>query len=284
MSSESRRLMSAEMEEKLGSVRGRHYTPEAEPDVLRLLQAAFRNTWGDSAFWRWKHCTRPGFSPTDVLIYTSGEAAIGCWHMARYALLLAPRLEVLCSFEGDYAVDAGWRGIGIRRSDPATLEEMRGMAERGIVARFAFTSQTLYERLYQRKLGWQQVPTVTAGYRKLLSDRAIRSRLEAAGAHLLQGHFVRRLVRTRPLVIQVEVCGFAACTLVIQSDGAACREGLEPDPDLLVRIPYAALTITRPRPALAFLLLVRAFLCGQIRTRGLTRFAARCLSPRPSGN
>jgi hypothetical protein len=273
--------MSAEQDARLRTVRVRHYTPEVEPDVLRLLQSAFRQKWGDSAFWRWKHCMRPGFSPRDVLVYTSGEAVIGCWHMASYSLQLAPRLELLCSFDGDYALDPDWRGIGIRIKDPATLQEMRGMAQRGVVVRFAFTSQTLYERLYQNKLGWHRVPTVTTGYRKLLNDRAIRSRLQAAGARLLQNLFVQRLVRSGPLVIQVEVRGFSTCSLVIESSAARCQEGLLSDPDLIVRIPYKALTITISRgiPLRGLLVLIRAFLCGQVRVRGLTRFAWRRVSP-----
>ena len=270
--------MSAEQDERLRNVQARHYTVEAEPDVLRLLQTAFGQAWGDSAFWRWKHCTRPGFSPCDVLIYTSGGAAIGCWHMASYSLRLAPRLEVLCSFEGDYALDPDWRGAGIRRRDPATPRELHALAQRGVVVRFAFTSQTLYERLYQSRLGWRRVPTVTSGYRKLLTDRAIRNRLQAAGARLLQGRFVQRLVRSRRLAIQVEVRGFSACTLVIESSAAQCREGRLSDPDLIVRIPYAALTITRARPILGCLALTRAFLSGQVRMRGLTRFSLRCVS------
>jgi hypothetical protein len=270
--------MSAEQDARLGTIRVRHYTPEVEADALRLLQTAFRQKWGDSALWRWKHCTRPGFSPCDVLIYTSGEAPIGCWHTASYSLQLAPRLEVLCSFDGDYALDPDWRGLGIRRKDPATLQEMRAMAQRGVVVRFAFTSQTLYERLYQSKLGWQRVPTVATGYRKLLNDRAIRSRLQAAGARLLQSLFVQRLVRSRRLVIHVEVRGFSTCSLVIEDGAARCQEGLLPDPDLTVRIPYTALTISTGRPVLGLLVLIRAFLSGRVRLRGSTRFTLRCAS------
>jgi hypothetical protein len=270
--------MSAEDDARLRSVQAHHYTPEAEPAVLRLLQSAFGPEWGDSAFWRWKHCARPGFSPSDVLIYTSAGAEIGCWHMASCALHLAPRLEVLCSVEGDYALQPEWRGAGIRRKDQATLEELRALAQRGVVVRFAFSSQTLYERLYQSRLGWHRLPSVTSRYRKLLSDRAIRSRLQAAGARLLQGLFVQRLVRPRRLVIQVEVRGFSACTLVIEGGAAECREGVLPDPDLIVGIPYAALTITRGEPILGFLVLMRAFLCGHVRTRGLSTFTLRCVS------
>jgi hypothetical protein len=268
--------MPTSSDERLRSVQARHYTLESEPEVLRLLQTAFRQKWGDSAFWRWKHCTRPGFSPCDVLIFTSGGAAIGCWHMASYSVHLAPRLEVLCSFEGDYALDPDWRGIGIRQRDQPTRRQMRDLAQRGIVARFAFTSQTLYERLYRSKLGWCRVPTVTSGYRKLLSDRAVRGRLQAAGERLLQGVLVQRLVRSRPLVIHVEVRGFAACSLVIESSAAECRQELLPDPDLIMRIPYAALTITSRRPMRGFLILIRVFLSGQVRLRGMTRFTLRC--------
>lgn len=270
--------MSAEQDQRLESVRAHHYTVEAQADVLRLLKTAFGQEWGDGALWRWKHCTRPGFSPCDVLIYTSGDTAIGCWHMASHSLRFAPGLEVLSSFEGDYALDPTWRGIGIRRKDQATGQELRALAQRGVVARFAFTSQALYERLYRSKLGWRRVPTVTSRYRKLLNDRAIRSRLQAAGARLLQVRFMQRLVRSKPLVIQVEVRGFSSCSLVIESSAAVCREVVPSDPDLILRIPYAALTIARDRGIFSFLVLVRAFLSGQVGARGLTRFSLRCLS------
>ena len=270
--------MSAEQDQRLESVRAHHYTVEAQADVLRLLKTAFGQEWGDGALWRWKHCTRPGFSPCDVLIYTSGDTAIGCWHMASHSLRFAPGLEVLSSFEGDYALDPTWRGIGIRRKDQATGQELRALAQRGVVARFAFTSQALYERLYRSKLGWRRVPTVTSRYRKLLNDRAIRSRLQAAGARLLQVRFMQRLVRSKPLVIQVEVRGFSSCSLVIESSAAVCREAVPPIPDLILRIPYAALTIARDRRIFSFLVLVRAFLSGQVGARGLTRFSLRCLS------
>ncbi|MFZ1098603.1 MAG: hypothetical protein WAN26_04255 [Steroidobacteraceae bacterium] len=270
--------MSAEQDQRLESVRAHHYTVEAQADVLRLLKTAFGQEWGDGALWRWKHCTRPGFSPCDVLIYTSGDTAIGCWHMASHSLRFAPGLEVLSSFEGDYALDPTWRGIGIRRKDQATGQELRALAQRGVVARFAFTSQALYERLYRSKLGWRRVPTVTSRYRKLLNDRAIRSRLQAAGARLLQVRFMQRLVRSKPLVIQVEVRGFSSCSLVIESSAAVCREAVLPIPDLILRIPYAALTIARDRRIFSFLVLVRAFLSGQVGARGLTRFSLRCLS------
>ena len=242
--------MSAKNADRLRTVQASYYTVEAESAVLRLLHSAFGEAWGDSAFWRWKHRTRPGFSPCDVLIYTSGGTAIGCWHMASYPLHLAPGLELPCSLEGDYALDPEWRGVGIRRSDPATLRELRALAQRGVAARFAFTSQALYERLYQSRLGWHRVPTVTSGYRKFLSDRAIRARLQAAGACLLQNFLVERLVRARRLVIQMEVRGFSPCSLVLESGTSGCREGLLSDPDLMVRIPYATLTISRGRPVL----------------------------------
>jgi hypothetical protein len=269
--------MRAEKAERLQSVQVRHYTADAEADVLRILQSAFGPEWGDSSFWRWKHCSRPGFSPLDVRIYTSGGAAIGCWHMACHSVRLAPGLEVPASFAGDYALERNWRGAGIG-SDPATLQELYAQAQRGVVARFAFTSQALYERLYAKRLGWHLMPTVTSRYRKLLNDRTIRGRVQAIGARLLESRFIQRLVRPGPFVVQVEVRGFSPCSLVIDSRAAACREELLSDPDLMVRIPYALLTIRLGRPIFALRVLIRAFLSGQVRTRGLARFTLRFVS------
>jgi hypothetical protein len=269
--------MNPDQSDKLRSVRLYPCTSEAEPDVLRLLQTAFGRDWGDSAFWRWKHRGRPGFSASDVGIYTSGETIIGCWHMTSCSLRLAPGLEVFSCFEGDYALQSDWRGVGIGR-EHATMEVVRMMAQRGVIVRFAFTSQALYERVYQNRLGYHRVPTVTLKYRKLLSDRAIRGKLQAAGARALQSVLVQRLVRSRPLVIHLDVGAFSPCSLVIERSTVECLPGRLSDPDLIARIPYAVLTIRRGRPILGLLVVVRTLLTGQVRVRGLAKFAFRCLS------
>lgn len=269
--------MDAGRDEKFASIEAHRYTPESEADVLRVLHAAFGQEWGNGAFWRWKHSSRPGFSPADVRIYTSGATTIGCWHMFRCLLRLAPGLEVLSSFEGDYALHPGWRGLGIGR-DQATLREVRTLADRGIVARFGFTSQVLYERVYRDRLGHRQVPTVTAQYRKLLSDKAICKRLQAAGEQLRAGSLMQRLVRSRPLIVQVEVGGFLPCSLVIEGGAVDCRMEFPSDPDLIAKVPYALLTISRRRPVSALLMVIRALAFGRVRIQRLSRFAARCVS------
>ena len=139
-------------QERSLAVEAHPYTPDSESEVLAILRGAFGPAWGDQAFWRWKYLQRPGFSEHDVRVYRSGGKAIGCWHMAARTLRLGPGLEIAASVEGDYAMHPDWRGIGMGR-DPASLKQVRALAERGIVARFAFTSPLLYERIYRPKLG-----------------------------------------------------------------------------------------------------------------------------------
>jgi hypothetical protein len=251
------------------------YTPDSEPEVLAILHGAFGPIWGDQAFWRWKHVQRPGFCELDVRVYRSAGTVVGCWHMAERRLRLDAGLEITASVEGDYAMQPEWRGVGMGR-DPASLREVRLLAERGIVARFAFTSPVLFERIYRPKLGYRRIRTVTAQYRKLISDAAVRERLQRAGERLSSQGFTRKLVCQRPLSIAIEVRGFRRCLLVLDAQGARCTWEHEVHPDLAVGVPYAIIN-TRTVPAAARVASF-ALLGGKLRIRYATRFMRRILS------
>lgn len=257
------------------AVEAHAYTPDSEPEVLAILHGAFGPAWGGRAFWRWKHLHRPGFSEHDVRVYRSAGKVIGCWHMAARVLRLGPGLEIAASVEGDYAMHPDWRGVGMGR-DPASIKEVRALAERGIVARFGFTSPLLYERIYRPKLGYRRIRTVTAHYRKLLSDKAIRERLQRAGERLRSRRFIRKLVRERPLAIDVEVSGFPRCMLIVDAEGARCTSALEVEPDLVACVPYAL--INARTPAAAARAVCCALLSGKLSTRYVARFARRVVS------
>jgi hypothetical protein len=257
------------------TVEAHAYTPDCEPEVLAILHVAFGPAWGDQAFWRWKHLQRPGFCEHDVRVYRSAGTVIGCWHMAERRLRLGSGLDIAASVEGDYAMHPEWRGVGMGR-DPASLKEVRLLAERGIVARFAFTSPALFERIYRPKLGYRRIRTVTARYRKLISDTAIRERLQRAGERLSSQGFMRKLVRQRPLSIAIEVSGFRRCLLIMDAQGARCTWEYEVDPDLAVGVPYALIN-TRTVAAAARVASL-ALLGGKLRIRYATRFVRRVVS------
>jgi len=260
---------------KLSSVETRAYTIDSEPEVLAILQGAFGPAWGDQAFWRWKHLHRPGFSPQDVRVYRSADKVIGCWHMAARTLHLGRELEIAASVEGDYAMHPEWRGVGMGR-DPATVREARALAERGIVARFAFTSSLLYERIYRPKLGYRRISAATALYRKLISDKALRERLQSAGERLRSRRFILKLTRDRPLVLEIEVRGFHGCALIVDAEGARCTSALETEPDLAVRVPYVLIAARTPAAAAGVML--RALFGGELQVRYVARFTRRILS------
>jgi hypothetical protein len=262
------------------------YTPQAEPEVLAILHTAFGASWGDLAHWRWKHLQRPGFSVHDVRVYRSAGRAIGCWHMASRVVRLGAGLEIPASVEGDYAMHPDWRGVGMGR-DPASLRQVRALAERGIVVRLGFTSPPLFERVYRPKLGYRRIPVTTAAYRKLLSDRALCERLQRAGEQLRSRPFIAKLLRAGPLTIALEVHGFGRCILVMEAATTRCTPAGEPQPtDLEIRLPLAILN-TRT-PAAAAQAGCGAALRGELRVRHALRFARRVttamLRARAAGN
>ena len=195
--------------------------------------------------------------------------------MTERRLRLGSGLDIAASVEGDYAMHPEWRGVGMGR-DPASLKEVRLLAERGIVARFAFTSPALFERIYRPKLGYRRIRTVTARYQKLISDTAIRERLQRAGERLRSQGFMHKLVRQCPLSIAIEVSGFRRCVLVMDAQGARCTWEYEVDPDLAVDVPYALIN-TRTVAAAARVASL-ALLGGKLRIRYATRFMRRVVS------
>lgn len=265
--------MSHDSFDKTNAVETHGYRPEAEPEVIALLQGAFGPGWGDGAFWRWKHADRPGFSPLDVRIYRFAGRLIGCWHMAQRNVRLGPGLEIAASVEGDYAMHPDFRGVGMGR-DAASLREVRALAERGIVARFGFTSSTLFERVYRPKLGYRRIRAVTSHYRKLISDKGVQERLRVVGERLRAQGVIQKLVREAPLTVRIDVPGFSPCQLVIEQNSSHCGAVLDREPDLAVRLPLLLLSL---RSSVALRAALAALLTGRVRIRHAMRFVRRGL-------
>lgn len=249
------------------------YRAEWEPGILRVLHTGFGQTWGDCAYWRWKHSLRPGFSPMDVTVVTQAEEPVACFHLALRSLQMGPGLSISCSVEGDFAIKPGARGRGLpRRGYSFTATSL---AERSVVLRTGFSSPDLFERLYKPTFGHRKMPTVTAQYRKILSDRMLREKLRDFGDRVRSHPQVQRLLQQRPLTVQLEITGFQPCYLALTRDGANCTAESPGRPDLWVRAPYPLLAASRMRRVPALFVLARNVLSGKVRVRGLMRILAR---------
>jgi hypothetical protein len=258
----------------------RDYTAELEPHILKILQASFGAKWGDRDFWRWKHSSRPGFSPADVVICTAADKPIACFHLAVRSMRLAPGLEIRCSVEGDFAIQPEARGSGIPQKAYRFVSPR--LVSRSVLVRAGFSSRELYERVYKPKFGHAMLPTVTAQYRKILSDRALRGKLQEFGAALRERSWPRRLLKQQPLTLRMEIAGFQPCDLVLSAESAICTAATTARADLTIRMSYVLLTAARMTRFRAMLTAAKAVLSGQVRTVGLTRVLFRVLASRLS--
>jgi len=250
-----------------------HYRTELEPGILRVLHTGFGEQWGDRAYWRWKNFSRPGFSPCDVTLVTQAEVPVACFHLALRTLQMGPGLSILCSVEGDFAIDPRARGQGLpRRSYSFTATSL---AERSVVLRTGFSSPDLFERLYKPTFGHRMMPTVTAQYRKILSDRLLREKLREFGDGVRSRRWLQGLLEQRPLTLRLEITGFQPCDLVLAREGVSCTDSGSGRPDLRARLPYPVLAAGRMRRVPAMFVLARHMLSGQVRVRGLMRLLAR---------
>src|SRR5262249_7387429 len=146
------------------------------------------------------------------------------------------------------------------------------LAERSVVLRTGFSSPELFERLYKPTFGHRMMPTVTAQYRKILSDRLLREKLQEFGDRVRSRPRMQRLLEQRPLTVRLEITGFQPCDLVLARDGASCTGKGAGRPDLRVRAPYPVLAASRLRRIPAMFVLARNMLSGQLRVWGLMRF------------
>lgn len=250
----------------------RDYVTELEPDIVSILRESFGDNWGDTAFWRWKHLTRPGFEPRDVAVFTEAGKPVACFHVSVRTLRLCPGLEVSCSIEGDFAIRSDLRGVGLPQR--AYLHAAPRLADRSVVLRAGFSSPELYHRVYKRKFGHRMIPTVTTQYRKILSDRALRCKLQGFGDAIRARPSWQRLLKHRPLNIRIDVAGFQPCGLVLTQDSSSCTADLPQRSDMRLRMPYTVLAAARMQRLPATLATARAVLSGQMRVTGLLRVLA----------
>jgi hypothetical protein len=186
---------------------------------------------------------------------------------------MGPGLSIPCSVEGDFAIEPRARGQGLpRRGYSFTAASL---AQRSVVLRAGFSSPELFERVYKPNFGHRMMPTVTAQYRKILSDRLLREKLQDFGDRVRSNPRIQRLLEQRPLTVRLEITGFQPCDLVLRRDGTRCTDNGVGRPDLRVRAPYPLLAASRMRRGRALFTLVRAVLSGQARVRGLMRLLAR---------
>jgi hypothetical protein len=251
----------------------RDYSVELEPDIVAILRTSFGEKWGDGDFWRWKHSGRPGFVPADVAVFTDEGTPVACFHVSVRSLHLLPGLDVPCSIEGDFAVLSELRGAGLPQQ--AYLYSAPRLADRSVVLRVGFSSPELYNRVYKRKFGHRMIRAVTAQYRKILSDRALRGKLQEFGDKIRSRPSWQQMLKHRAATIRIDVAGFQPCSLVLTRDSSHCTGELPPRPDLSLRMPYSVLAAPRMRPLPAMFAVARAVFSGQVRATGLLRLFVR---------
>jgi hypothetical protein len=255
----------------------RDYAADLEPHILNILHASFGAKWGDAEYWRWKHATRPGFSPSDVVVCAAADKPIACFHLAVRTMRLAPGLDVCCSIEGDFAIEPEARGTGIPQKAYRYVSPR--LVSRAVLVRAGFSSRDLYEHVYKPKFGHRMPPTVTAQYRKILSDRALHAKLQEFGNAFRVRPWGQRLLRL-PLTVRMEVEGFQPCDLVLTETAASCAPAGMDRPDLKVKMPYILLTAARMSPFQAVGAVLKATFSGRVRSAGLTRVMFRGLRAR----
>lgn len=250
------------------------YVPGREAQIVSLLNTAFSG-WGDEATWTWKHLRRPGFKPSDILIYADGERLVGCVHLAFQSLTLEPGLTVPYCIEADLAVHPEYRrsGIMLRARD----EAKRRIRSEGAVLGLGFAARSMHERIYRQAFGHTAVADGTFRYRKIVSSRQLCLSLQASGEKLAARPIVSRLLLATPLRIGLAVEGFAPCVLRLTRQAAYCARGPVDACDLQICTPYRLLSATRgPRLAAAGQILL-ALVRGQLQVQGLGRLALRAL-------
>jgi hypothetical protein len=209
------------------------------------------------------------------VVCTAADKPIACFHLAVRTMRLAPGLDIRCSIEGDFAIEADARGSGIPQKAYRYVSPR--LVNRSVLVRAGFSSRELYEHVYKPKFGHRMPLSVTAQYRKILSNRALHCKLQEFG-EALRGHSrLRRFLRL-PLTIRMEVEGFQPCDLILTASSASCSPGEADRPDLKIKMPYGLLTAARLSPLRATLAVVKAILTGRVRTAGLTRVMFRGLA------
>ena len=179
-------------------------------------------------------------------MFTDEGTPVACFHISVRSLHLLPGLDVPCSIEGDFAIRSELRGVGLPQQ--AYLYAAPRLADRSVVLRAGFSSPELYNRVYKRKFGHRMIPTVTTQYRKILSDRALRGKLQEFGDKLRSRPSWQRMLKHRAATIRIDVAGFQPCSLVLTHDASHCTGDLLPRPDLRLRMPYRVLAAPRMRP------------------------------------
>jgi hypothetical protein len=147
-----------------------------------------------------------------------------------------------------------------------------------VVVRAGFSSRELYEHVYKPKFGHCMLPTVTAQYRKILSDHALHGKLKAFGDAVRARSGPQRFLKQHPLTVRIEIDGFQPCDLVLTQDCASCGASGAGRPDVKVKMPYMLLAAARMTRTGALLTALRALLSGQVRTAGLARLMVRQLA------
>ena len=250
----------------------RRMKPQDIPAIVEVLNACQRYGWGDEAYWRWKHSSRPGFDPKDVYVACVDGKVVACAHWAVLPVEIEEGLVLPMSFDGDFAALPAYRGL--EAPFRAYLQGEPHLAERGAVLRGGFTSPALNEKFYRPRFGYEFAASETTQYRRYLGPGPLAERISALGERLLSKPGVRRAL-ANPLDIELNIDRFPVCQLALAATGFYLMRGSAPHAQLHLTLPYTLLTLFAggSRPATGAL--VRSLLRCRVRASELLRVTPR---------
>ncbi len=251
------------------------YLPGLEAEIVRVLDLSQRHGWNSEDTWRWKYSARPGFRPEEVVTAHTDGRMVACLHTAVLPVKLEDGLEILVSFDGDFAVLPEFRRRGLL-FDAYDVTDRRLLA-RHVSLRGGFTSPELNIRFYQKHFGMVFMPSVTTQFRKHLGLGPLRPRVKALGDALLDRPRIRAALASRPLTVDLRVEGLPDGHLVFAGDGFRLEHGAATTPDLSVRSPYILLATLADSPSSVVKVAIVSLLRGRLRVRGLLRQGPRLL-------
>lgn len=243
------------------------YRSGDEERILPVLAHCHPRGWGQSdlEYWRWKHRTRPGFNPHEILQARSHGRLVGCFHGAVLPLRIAPGITVSASYDGDYAVLPEARGNDLTGQAYAVSDPL--LVQRGVAVRGGFTSKELNERHYGKKYGYVFVPTATGHFRKFIGLGPLRTKLKDLGERLLARPRLRRALARRPLSVGLAIGGLPEAVLHCTEEGFTLIEAPAHEASVSIDLPYPVLA-TLPDGATPF---VRAFFGALLRRKARIR-------------
>ncbi|MFI5305334.1 MAG: GNAT family N-acetyltransferase [Nitrospiria bacterium] len=244
------------------------YSPGDESRIVQILNTFFGGR-GNEDYWRWKYLKRHGFNSQDVVTARVDGKIVGCLHSRVMAIRIEPGLDVLMSFDGDFAVLPEYRGanIGIQVHD----RNDQRLVDRGVLLRGGFATPDIHRRFYNKRFGHVFVPTSTSYFRKILSLNPLERKVEMIGTNLLSRSWLRRTLKRYPLKVDFNIDNLPPFHIEFTESCFHFCKGSAPVPDLVINAPYSIIVFLEKGPGQFLNWTVINLLKRRLHIRGLFR-------------